>query len=59
MLYNITTGWAGIRKRDNHEIVIMVSSLYRLQKMPTPTVPQRHSYRKIALYSAITYWIFC
>jgi len=27
MLFNIKTGWGGIRKRDNDEIVIMVSSL--------------------------------
>jgi hypothetical protein len=32
MMYNIKTGWGGIRKRDNHEIVMMVSSLHRLSE---------------------------
>ena len=31
MLYNIKTGWGGIRQRNNDEIVIMVSSLRTLQ----------------------------
>jgi ssDNA thymidine ADP-ribosyltransferase, DarT len=31
MLYNIKTGWGGIRKRPNEEIVILVSSLRRLR----------------------------
>src|SRR5713226_8913942 len=30
MLYNIKTGWGGVRKRDNDEIVVMASSLHLL-----------------------------
>jgi hypothetical protein len=36
MLYNIKTGWGGIRKRENREIVIMVSSLHRLTEKGVP-----------------------
>jgi len=32
MLYNIITGWAGIRKRSKDEIVIMASSLHEIKK---------------------------
>lgn len=33
MMRNIHTGWAGIRKRRNDEIVILVSSMKRLQEL--------------------------
>ena len=32
MMYNIKTGWGGIRQRNNDEIVIMVSSLERCRQ---------------------------
>lgn len=33
MLRNIHTGWGGIRKRPNEEIVILVSSMYKLRDL--------------------------
>jgi hypothetical protein len=30
MLYNIRTGWGGVKQRENREIVILVSSLRKL-----------------------------
>ena len=51
MLYNIKTGWAGIRKRDNHEIVIMISSLYALQKKGISFLfTDRHAYMATAQF---------
>ncbi len=45
MMYNIKTGWGGIRKRDNDEIVIMVSSLRTLQARNIPFLfTDRHAY---------------
>lgn len=45
MLYNIKTGWGGIRQRDNDEIVIMVSSLRTLQTRKIPFLfTDRHAY---------------
>jgi hypothetical protein len=45
MMYNIKTGWGGIRKRDNHEIVIMVSSLHRLTERGLQFLfTDRHAY---------------
>src|SRR4051794_38888069 len=38
MSYNIKTGYAGITKRDNHEIVILVSSLRKLIQREIPFV---------------------
>src|ERR1700741_754938 len=32
MMLNIKTGWAGIKKRKNEEITILISSIWRLQK---------------------------
>jgi len=32
MFFNIKTGWRGLRQRDNNEIVILVSSIHRLQE---------------------------
>ena len=45
MMYNIKTGWGGIRKRDNDEIVIMVSSLRTLQARNVSFLfTDRHAY---------------
>ena len=45
MMYNIKTGWGGIRKRSNDEIVIMVSSLPRLVEQNVPFLfTDRHAY---------------
>jgi ssDNA thymidine ADP-ribosyltransferase, DarT len=45
MLYNIKTGWGGIRQRNNDEIVIMVSSLRMLQADKIPFLfTDRHAY---------------
>jgi hypothetical protein len=38
MLRNISTGWGGITKRDNEDIVILVSSLRKLKEMGYPFV---------------------
>ena len=56
MMYNIKTGWGGIRKRDNHEIVIMVSSLHRLTERSVPFLfTDRHAYLVAAqFYSDVT-----
>lgn len=45
MMYNIKTGWGGIRQRNNDEIVIMVSSLRTLQTRKIPFLfTDRHAY---------------
>jgi hypothetical protein len=45
MLLNITTGWAGIRKREKAEIVIMVTSLHHLKTQNVPFLfVDRHAY---------------
>ena len=45
MMYNIKTGWGGIRRRDNDEIVIMVSSLRMLHNRNIPFLfTDRHAY---------------
>lgn len=45
MMYNIKTGWGGIRQRNNDEIVIMVSSLRTLQAKHIPFLfTDRHAY---------------
>jgi hypothetical protein len=36
MMYNIKTGWNGIRQRANEEIVILVSSLHRIHELQQP-----------------------
>lgn len=53
MLYNIKTGYAGIRKRSNDEIVIMVSSLHHLQKHGVTFVfTDRHAYLVAAQFTS-------
>jgi hypothetical protein len=45
MMYNIHTGYGGIRKRENREIVIFVSSLHRLRELAIPFVfTNQHAY---------------
>jgi hypothetical protein len=45
MLRNISTGWGGITKRPNNEIVILVSSLPKLTEMGYPFVyTDSHAY---------------
>lgn len=49
MLYNIRTGWAGITKRPNEEIVILASSLRTLKERNLPFVfTDRHAYLETA-----------
>lgn len=51
MMYNIKTGFGGIRKRDNDEIVILVSSLHRLKERCLPFVfTDRHAYLAAAQF---------
>lgn len=53
MLYNIKTGYGGIRRRPNEEIVILVSSLHTLGKMGVPFVfTDRHAYLAAAQFSS-------
>ena len=49
MLRNIHTGWGGIQKRPNHEIVILVSSLHRAKALGLPFLfTDRHAYYRWA-----------
>jgi hypothetical protein len=49
MLYNIKTGYGGIKKRSNDEIVILVSSLHKLSKKGVPFIfTDRHAYLEAA-----------
>lgn len=51
MMLNIKTGWGGITKRSNEEIVIFVSSLFQLQKCGIPFVfTDRHAYLQLAQF---------
>jgi hypothetical protein len=52
MLLNIKTGYNGIKKRDNTEIVIMVSSIPHLEKNGIPYLfTDRHAYLVAAKFS--------
>jgi ssDNA thymidine ADP-ribosyltransferase, DarT len=45
MMYNIYTGYGGIKKRENREIVIFVSSIHRLIELQIPFVfTNQHAY---------------
>ena len=45
MLYNIKTGYGGITRRENRDIVILVSSLYRLRTLNLPFIfTNQHAY---------------
>ncbi len=51
MLYNIKTGYGGIRQRSNDEIVILVSSLVRLEESRVPYIfTDRHAYLEAAQF---------
>lgn len=51
MLRNINTGWGNIRKRSNDEIVILVSSLYRVRELGLPFLfTDSHAYYRWASY---------
>ncbi len=45
MMYQIHTGYGGIQRRENHEIVIFVSSVHRLVQQKVPFVfTNQHAY---------------
>lgn len=45
MLYNITTGYGGITRRENRDIVFLVSSVHRLRELGTPFIyTNQHAY---------------
>lgn len=51
MLYNIKTGYGGIRQRPNDDIVILVSSLIALEEQGVPYVfTDRHAYLATAAF---------
>lgn len=51
MLLNIKTGYNGVRQRRNDEIVIMVSSLHRLQELGHPFLfTNQHAYVQTAQF---------
>lgn len=51
MMYNIKSGYGGIRRRENEEIVILVSSLRNVHSMGLPVVfTDRHAYPPLARY---------
>ncbi len=53
MMYNIKTGWNGIRQRKNEEIVILVSSLHRLRELQVPFLfTDMHAYLAAATFYA-------
>jgi ssDNA thymidine ADP-ribosyltransferase, DarT len=53
MMYNINTGYGGIRRRRNEEIAILVTSLRRLHRDGVPFVfTDRHAYLQAAEFSA-------
>ena len=49
MMNNIHTGWGGIRRRENDEILILVSSIWRLKDMGLPFLfTDSHAYYRWA-----------
>ena len=51
MLRNIHTGWNGIKQVPNNDIVILVSSLYRVKELGLPFLfTDRHAYSGLARY---------
>jgi hypothetical protein len=51
MLYNIRTGWGGIRKCENKDIVILVASLHDLEKQKVRFVfTDRHAFLQTAQF---------
>jgi hypothetical protein len=52
MLYNIITGYSGIPKKPVQDIIILISTLYRLRDAKIKFVfSDRHAYLKTALFS--------
>ena len=52
MLYNIKTGYNGVQKQAQEDIVILVSSLHLLKRLGVSFVfSDRHAYLKTALFS--------
>jgi len=53
MLFNIVTGWKGLRQRAREEIVILVSSLHKIGELQIPYVfTDRHALLVDASYSS-------
>jgi hypothetical protein len=53
MLLNIKTGYNGIRQRGNEEIVILVSTLYKIRDHPLNFIfTDRHAYLQTAVFSS-------
>jgi len=51
MMYNITTGFGGIPRVPNNEILILVSSLYDVARLDIPFLfTDRHAYTAMARY---------
>lgn len=51
MMRNINTGWGGVKRRDNEEIVILVSSLYRIRDQGIPYIfTDSHAYYQWSNY---------
>lgn len=52
MAYNIKTGYRGVRRRENHEIAILVSSLHRLAECGVAfLITDQHAYLATAQFS--------
>jgi hypothetical protein len=50
-MYNIRTGYHGVPKVPNEEIVILVSSLFKISELEIPFVfTDRHAYTQMANY---------
>src|SRR5688572_23101680 len=56
MLYNIKTGFNGVKQRRNEDIVIFVSSLHKLFGMAKPRSEEHTSEPS---HSQISYAVFC
>ena len=53
MSYNMNTGYRGIRRRENAEIVILVSSLRKLHEAKVPFLfTDRHAYLTAAKFTS-------
>jgi hypothetical protein len=51
MMRNINTGWGGVTKRDNRDIVILVSSLHKIAEQNLPFLfTDSHAYYQWANY---------
>jgi hypothetical protein len=53
MMYNIYTGYAGITKRRNEDIIILASSIHKLRELAVPFVfSDRHACLEAATFSS-------